>query len=193
MGDRDQLGPRSHRYRLSRTPGRSPPMGVHVRWSPPPCASPSAPKVDRLCLCSDCIHMLWLKIDHPDALSPLGSRVATTTGWRRRGLATWGGSPRDSKRDAVLRACRALSVSLGLSAENVGGVSHAPTPNAVLCRASVDLCPPMEHWPPHSEERSDQLRHAGPLRGPPRVDVPILSSQSGKTCPAVAWVLKLPG
>ena len=52
------------------------------------------------------------------------------------------------------RVSRALSASLGLPAEYVGGARHAPTTNAEWCRASVDLRPPLAHWPPHSGERS---------------------------------------
>ena len=164
---------------------------VYVRCLLPCILSPSA-KFDRgFYLVYDKHHTLVLP-DDPGSLGPLGSRVATTAGRRRRGVPTRGGSPRNNKRDATLRARRARSLSLGPPAGHVGGARHAPTPSSELCRAKDDRRPPLAHWPPHSEERSDQLRTAGPLRGPLRVDVPILSRQSGKTCPAVACVLKLP-
>ena len=156
--------------------GDLPQMGLHVRWSPP-CASPSAPKVDRLRLCSDCIRMLCLHLDHPDALSPLGLCVANTAGRRRRSVATRGGSPRDGKPETDLRACRAISMGLGPQAVRAWGASHTTTPKHRAVPGKCRSAPSPAHWPPHCEERSGQLRHVRPLRGPPPGEWPIHCTQ----------------
>ena len=132
-------------------------------------------------------------IDRPDALNTFGLRVAAAAGRRRRGVATWGVQSAGQQAQTGRRVSRALSASLGLPAECVCGARHAPTTNAEWCRASADLRPPLAHWPPHSGERSDQLRHVGPLRGPRRMEVSVLPSQGRWPHPAAAWVLKLPG
>ena len=147
----------------------------------PPCTAPVRQKDDwRFYFVHDLRHP-HAQPDSPDELRAPGSSVATTAGRRRRGVATWGGSPRVSKRDTVLRASRALSMRLGLHAGHVGAASHTPTRNAKPYRMSDGSRPPAALGAPHSDERSDQLGNARLLRGPGRIEVPVAGSQADQT------------
>ena len=137
----------------------------------PPCTVPVRQKDGRRFYFVHDLRHTHVQPDSPDELRAPGSSVATTAGRRRRGVATWGGSPRVSKRDTVLRASRALSMRLGLHAEHVGAASHTPTRNAKPYRTSDGSRPPAALGAPHSDERSDKIRPTHPLRGPDRVQV----------------------
>ena len=137
----------------------------------PPCTAPVRQKDDRCFYFVHDVRHTHVQPDSPDELRAPGSSVATTAGRRRRGVATWGGSPRVSKRDTVLRASRALSMRLGLHAGHVGAASHTPTRNAKPYRTSDGSRPPAALGAPHSDERSDKIRPTHPLRDPGRVQV----------------------
>ena len=137
-----------------------------------------------------CVHVPSPRSDHPGALSSLGSCVATTTGRRRRGVATWGVQSAGQQARTRRRASRALSASLGPPVEHVGGESHTPTAKhravSSKCRSASSLA----HWPPHSEGRSDHIGRVGTLRSPSRVEVSVMGSQPHQPHTAVASVRK---